>query len=405
MKQDIVVVGGGFAGCFAAAKSALEGKKVTLVEQKSSLLSWYNDDAISKLLGNNSRRLRFQSKMFSNSKFVENSLKLFSPQKCALQLEGIGIHSIEIDDEYIYPRESCASVTGKMIKWLENCGINVLLDSCVTNIKCDNGSVSGVEISESDTSIEAAKVVIATGRDDKGVSLAETLGHISKPFHSFVAPIKLENDSPLFDFDRKSIPNIKLYLWSDGKKVSDARGEIIISNGTLMGTAPLTISPFITSSTEPSITLDLLPDIDEGAFDKGLINLCNEHGAETIQTILARNVIPRWLTETVCSIAEIDCNTKGSEFTGKQRKQLRGALYRFPIQFSGLVNDTTKVIDYSGGIQVDSINEESMESYVTSGVHFAGEMLDIDSQWGGFSIHLAISTGRLAGMCASGAVL
>jgi len=404
VEQDIVIIGGGFAGCFAAAKSALEGKKVTLIEQNTSLISWYSDKILSKLLGNSSRRLRFQSKMFNGASFVENALKLFSPQKCALQFEGIGIHTIEIDNEFIYPKESCSSVVQKISTRLDHCGVTVLLETTAGEITQADGSINAVAIKSNDKefTIPTKQVILATGRTLSGVSLAEKAGHMIEPFQPLTAPIKL-HDSPLGQFDRKSIPNVKLYLWSDGKKVSDARGDVIISDGTLSGSAPFILSPFVAKTTNATITLDLLPDIDEGAFDKGLIELCNENGAETIQTILARNVIPKWLTETIISsIAEIDCDTKGAEFTAKYRKKLRGALYRFPIGFSGLANNINSVIDYSGGVQVDSINAETMESYVVNGLYLAGEILNIDSQWGGFSIHNAMSTGRLAGMSASG---
>jgi predicted flavoprotein YhiN len=52
----------------------------------------------------------------------------------------------------------------------------------------------------------------------------------------------------------------------------------------------------------------------------------------------------------------------------------------------------------AGGVSCDDVNRYTMESLKTKGLYFAGEVLDIDANTGGYNLQIAFSTGRLAGM-------
>ena len=51
----------------------------------------------------------------------------------------------------------------------------------------------------------------------------------------------------------------------------------------------------------------------------------------------------------------------------------------------------------AGGVACDEVNRYTMESTLVKGLYFAGEVLDIDANTGGYNMQIAFSTGRLAG--------
>jgi len=50
----------------------------------------------------------------------------------------------------------------------------------------------------------------------------------------------------------------------------------------------------------------------------------------------------------------------------------------------------------AGGVRLDEVNPRTMESRLVPGLHFAGEVLDIDGDTGGYNLQAAFATGHLA---------
>jgi len=143
------------------------------------------------------------------------------------------------------------------------------------------------------------------------------------------------------------------------------------------------------------VSFDLFPAVDEGAFDKDLTALINERGSDTILDILA-TFIPKKIADVVLEASDIPNRTTGATLTGKQRKVLRGNIFRMELSLAGTF-EIEKAAAISGGCDLSAINRDTMESYVAPGLFLAGDILDITARWGGYSMQCAISTGRCAG--------
>ncbi len=407
MESEIVVVGGGMAGIFAAAKAALDGAKVTLLEKNSDILLRFSQDKHSEMLTNFSQRLRFQSRITRGSKFMETALKLFSPNKLLVQLEGIGIPINTVDSEFIYSAEPSDVTVKKLRKWLENCGVKIYTDATVTQVNQKDGMVTGVEFDKDgkSTIVETSAVILSTGgmgtpesgATGDGYAFLESLDHHTLPPTPSLVPLKL--DETIFNsLSGLTLKDARLYLWSEGKKVDDRRGAVTFVDGGISGDASLDLSSTVMENPKATLTLELLPSLDEGKFDKEITGLCEKDGSISVGKLIA-NFLPKRIVSAVLAKAGIPEETTGGTMSGKQRKALRGSIFRMPLAINGTF-PVEMATDTAGGADISAINPNSMESYVCSGLFIAGELLDVTTRWGGYSMHTAISTGRLAGMSA-----
>jgi predicted flavoprotein YhiN len=81
-------------------------------------------------------------------------------------------------------------------------------------------------------------------------------------------------------------------------------------------------------------------------------------------------------------------------------KTLAKALKNWKIDIEGFVGYERCVIT-AGGVSLDDITPKTLESRIVPGLHFAGEVLDLDADTGGYNLQTAFSTGYLAGICAA----
>ena len=416
MKYDVIVVGAGPAGMMAAGKAALEGANVVLIEKNSEmgrklLLSGEKDCIIT----NDSQRLQFQHKINSGVYFMETALKLFSPRKFLLYLEGLGVGVEYKKEGFVIPRgNSAQKVRDALVTWLKAVGVTTLTQREVVSIDTTDGVVSGVTVmhNQVEEALQAKAVVVATGglsfpetgSTGDGHTMATTLGHEVSPTMGALVPLTLGNRSVFNALDTIELRGVRLYLWHQGKKVDDRVGELLFTSFGIDGTAPRdisrSVSEYMQKETAPILTLDCIPSVDEGDLEKELITLFGENGTEEVHSLLKKYVSAPLATFLAGSIAGISTKTTGGVVSTAQRKKLRAALKRLDLPLEG-----TRSIEHAqitaGGIDLNSINPETLESYIASGLFFAGEVLNVDANRGGYNLQMAWSTGRLAGSSAA----
>jgi len=89
-------------------------------------------------------------------------------------------------------------------------------------------------------------------------------------------------------------------------------------------------------------------------------------------------------------------NTKWSELSKKSTNKLLDTLANDIYQVKGKTTFKEEFVT-CGGVSLDSINFNTMESRIAPGLYFAGEVLDVDGITGGFNFQAAWSTGFVAG--------
>ena len=282
-----------------------------------------------------------------------------------------------------------------------------------------------------------------TGSTGDGYRWAESLGHtVSRCFPSLTAVVpegykteskissRGDNDmtSPASDgtgkrlkghIDRSTplsetgsalngnqLKNIGLTLFIDGSPVQEEFGDIDFTDGGLEGPVGFKISRrcvnAILNGSRASISIDLKPAVSPDALSKRIDSLWKEIAADRRSQgksysdrfkVLLGKVLPQSLIKGF-----VRCSTR------LDHRNLASVLKNWKMDIKGYVGFERCVIT-AGGVSTAEIVAKTMESKVCPGLFFAGEILDLDGDTGGFNLQTAFSTGMLAGESAARALL
>ncbi len=143
------------------------------------------------------------------------------------------------------------------------------------------------------------------------------------------------------------------------------------------------------------ITVDLKPALDEQKLDRRLLRDLNEHGKKKIGNIF-RYWLPAKMIPVFIELLELDPEKEGHQLSSKERKQIRYLLKNLHFRITGNRSFKEAIIT-AGGVSTKEISSKTMESKLIAGLYFAGEMIDLDAETGGYNLQIAYSTGWVAG--------
>ena len=194
-------------------------------------------------------------------------------------------------------------------------------------------------------------------------------------------------------------------IYIDGKRKINDFGEMGFTHFGIGGPVILTHSLFIVDCLKAEkrveVSLDLKPALDESKLDRRLLRDFEKRRIEPLSSVL-RGLLPQQLVETALSFCAIDGNLPAGEITSEERKRLRIWLKNFKFSIIGH-RPLSEAIITAGGIKVQEINPNTMESRLIQGLYVTGELLDINGETGGYNLQAAFSTGWLAGRSAAAA--
>ena len=173
---------------------------------------------------------------------------------------------------------------------------------------------------------------------------------------------------------------------------------MIFTHFGLSGPIILTLSRMVVDElhlkNKVEVSIDLKPALDEQKLDKRLIRDLDEFGKRRISNIFS-NWLPSSMIPVFLELLGIDPEKEGHQISSKERKQIRHLLKNFRFTANGHRSFKEAVIT-AGGIPTGEITSKSMESKLVSGLFFAGELIDLDAEPGGYNLQIAYSTGWLA---------
>jgi predicted Rossmann fold flavoprotein len=203
-----------------------------------------------------------------------------------------------------------------------------------------------------------------------------------------------------------SLRNVTARLRLGGKKVAELFGEMLFTHFGLSGPIILTLSrravDGLRQDEEVAISLDLKPAVDERTLDERLLRDLSAHGKQQLRTIL-KGLLPRALIPICLELIDISPDRLGCEITAKERRRLRLWLKDFCLTVTGY-RPLSEAIITAGGVNLREVDPRTMASRLTRGLYFAGEVLDVDGDTGGYNLQAAFSTGWVAGRAAAGQV-
>ncbi|CCX86330.1 flavoprotein family protein [Clostridium sp. CAG:590] len=405
----VIVIGGGAAGMMAAIIAARNGKEVTVLEQNEKLgkklfitgkgrCNFTNACDIEDLFGN----------VISNPKFMYSAFYTFSNDMVMDFFEELGMpYKVERGNRVFPVSDHSSDVIKALEKEMRRLGVVICLNTKVKSLIIEKNICKGVELVNKKEKIYADSVIITTGGVSyprtgackDGYIFAKQAGHtIVAPSPSLV-PIELEEDC-CKDLMGISLKNVSATIYADNKKVYSDFGEMLFTHFGVSGPIIIKASAYIQQYLQKnlSLTIDLKPALDEKQLDERILKdfqlFQNKQLKNALDKLLLRALIP-----VVIEKSGLDGDKKVNELTKEERRILGHTIKYMPFSIIGL-RSWDEAIVTKGGVSVKEIDPGTMESKLTGGLYFAGEVLDLDALTGGFNLQIAWSTGYLAGLSA-----
>ena len=404
--NKVIVVGAGAAGMMAAYFAAKNKNKVTLIEK--------NEKTGKKIYITGKGRCNITNacdvedlfaNVMSNKKFLYSAFYGFTNSDVIDFFENHGIKTkIERGNRVFPVSDHSSDVISALERALKEQNVDILLNTCVEKIECEDSQVTGVVLCGG-RKIEADAVIVATGgmsyqatgSTGDGYRFAEESGHKVTECTPSLVPFNAQEEW-VAKLQGLSLKNVLVTIYDGRKKLYEDFGEMLFTHFGVSGPLILSASAAIKQNTikKPlQMFIDLKPALSYEALDKRILrefdDAKNKQFKNSINKLLPSKMIP-----VIIGLSGIDPDKKVNEISKGEREGLVNLLKKLPVTLNG-TRQWNEAIVTKGGISTKDINPSTMESKIVKNLYFAGEVLDLDALTGGYNLQIAWSTGALAG--------
>lgn len=384
---DVCIVGAGFSGLVLAIKLARAGLLVCLAE--------LNRVVGRRILSTGNGRCNFtNSNMGKDFYFSNHSLDFLEDNHGELRafLRELGVIDRDFDGYYYPITNQAKTVRDALENEINSLGVDVFLDNRVTDISREE---DGFVVTTHRGTINAKKVCISSG----GLSAA-TLG--SSKFGYKMATkykMKVTKLAPALvgttskDICLKDLAGVRA-LGSVEYKGHKSSGEIQFNKDGISGYPIMCISRFIgldeLEKRLSSINIDFVDYLDENELKEELRTRLSRNPNATILSAL-NGLSNEKIIQTVVSYSRIYPDTRVEKLDEEDIDNLTYFFKHFSIELTG-----TKGFDNSqvtaGGVDLEDLNLETLESKKQKGLFFTGEVIDVDGICGGYNLTWAYTS-------------
>jgi predicted Rossmann fold flavoprotein len=241
-----------------------------------------------------------------------------------------------------------------------------------------------------------------TGSTGDGFVWLKKLGHtIIKP-DSALVPINIK-ESWVKELQGVTLPEIKISILEDDKKVETKLGKILFTHFGVSGPTILNMSRKINEiipNGDVFITLDLLPKFDFSSLNEELQKIFKKHTNKKFRNAIL-DLIPSGLVEIVIKKSDINGDTFCHSVTRDERIKLMHVLKDIRMQIESLQSPENAIVA-SGGVALEEVDFKTMQSKLFPNLYLTGDILNINRPSGGYSLQICWTTGYVAGTNASG---
>jgi predicted Rossmann fold flavoprotein len=410
MTKKIIVIGGGPAGMMAAIRAGQLNGQVTLIEKNSSpgkklLLTGKGRCNLTNACGLDAFLERFSD----GGQFLRDAFKVFFNRDLMDFFEARGVRLKAERQGRVFPEgDSSSDILEALKKELILCKVKIIYGSGVTSILAKGKEIIGAEL-ENGSRILCDKVILATGgmsygftgSTGEGIEMARQSGHRIVPLLPGLVALETKERYPKL-LEGLTLKNIRLKFKNGKKEIVSEVGELLFTSFGISGPLVLSLSGKITDWLEESknvcLEIDLKPALSHEQLAGRFVREFNSNPNKAVKNML-KTLLPQRLIDVFTGIVKIDGNKKICQVTQEERRNLVCLCKSFRMDISKS-RPLKEAMITRGGVSLKDIDPRTMESRLVEGLYFAGEIIDVDADTGGFNLQAAFSTGYLAGQSA-----
>ena len=402
--KNIVIAGGGAAGFFAAIAAAEQGADVTILEKTARVLEKVHLSGGGRC---NVTHAGFEPRELAahyprGGRALLGPFHTFSTQDTVAWFEARGVKlKTEADGRMFPASDSSRSIVNCLTEAARKARVRFRLNCEVASVVKPAGGPFELTLAPAPGAagerLAGDCLLLATG-GCRGVAagrLAANLGHTLEPPVPSLFTFQIESPwlralAGVSTLAEVSVPALKLR----------ERGPLLATHWGLSGPAVLKLSAWGARTLHAlnyrfPLLVNWLPELPADAIQRKFQDWRQSAGAR----LLANTPLPPLtarLWEQLVLAAGIPPETRWAKLTREQSLALARQLTRTEFFVTGKSLNKDEFVT-CGGVKLGEVNFKTMESKLCAGLHFAGELLDIDGLTGGFNFQAAWTTGFIAG--------
>lgn len=410
MDYDIVIAGAGAAGLCAAIEAARAQASVLVIERM--------DKPAKKILATGNGKCNYTNRTMNAScyrgrrSFIESFLKQ-CPWEDTVDFFGqLGIYPKERDG-YFYPNsEQAASVAGVLLTACDQLGVKIALSETVTEA---TAARDGFVIQTDRRRIKSRALILTAGgkaqpklgSDGSGYDLAKNFGHKIVPVMPALCGLKCDG---LFGMKPQKFwkqtagvrVDAKVTLYINGREAASDTGQLQLTAYGISGIPVFQISRYAAYALKDSKRVSAVVDFFPKLSDEALISVLKQRASlagKKDMTQFFTGFVNSKLVPVFLKMAGIREDMPAKALKDAEISRLAGAMKHFEVTAAS-TNSFDEAQVCAGGVDTSEIEAQTMASKRISGLYIAGELLDVDGICGGYNLHFAFQSGRIAGRSA-----
>lgn len=400
MKTEIAVIGGGASGLMAAITAKKLGKEVIILERKDRILKkvLITGNGRCNITNVNANISNYFGKNISS---VENILNRFTPQDTMDFFNELGIVCNEENRGKVYPLSGQASSVVDALRFeAEKLGIKIETEFYVRKIEKDGFKFK--IYSEDKKKIEAGRVILAAGgqsypelgSNGSGFELAKELGHSVTKLSPSIVQLKTEK------YQVKGLQGIKtdvaVTAYGDNKKICTYDGELLFTDYGISGNVVFNISFVMPLYKNVEFEIDFMEKFDYNELYEMLKERKKIMSHLTMENYF-NGMINKKLGQFLSKVSGIEKLSKPvKDLSDSDIRKLCTVLKKYRVKILETTGFKNAQVT-AGGVSLDEVNTETLESKIVKGLYFSGEVLDVYGECGGFNLQWAWASGHIAG--------
>ena len=409
---DVIVIGAGAAGLMAAATAARNGKKVLLMEKMEKAGRKIRISGKGRCNVTNARPPEeFKELIRTNAEFFEVAFAEFNNKATIRLFERLGV-KLDIErGQRVFPHSGKAwDIANALVDYCLDNEVEIAYNTRVNRILTLDGKIYGVTYINKrgfERKEEAENVIIATGgvsypgtgSTGDGYIFADQVGHTIEEVRPSLTPLRTSHPQRKY-LDGLLLKNIQAQLIVEDEVVKEEFGEISFSDRGIEGAVALRVSrdavDALIDEKRVKLVIDMKPALTEEMLQERIRREIEEMQPDEFFSELLRKLVPKHLVMPIAHEMDVHSKNYIRKITDAEINRLIKILKGFVFPITDYAPFEFAVVT-AGGVRCDEVNKYTMESLKVKGLYFAGEVLDIDANTGGYNLQIAFSTGRLAG--------